>query len=120
MATLKGGGKNGKQGEPSKRPIVEVTRDIFGDQSQDELALDFGEVNPKALHSVISRVCHVGGYIGFSAPAGGAAVKLRCSIGDSAGERWVRSGVELSAFLLTVHKFLEAGESGPVPSAEDK
>jgi len=118
MAKLPKGGKNAQKGEPSNGVFPEVTRDLFSEFPANDMALDFGEVNPKALHSVVARVCGVGGYIGFSAPAGGAAVKLRCTIGDASGERWTRTGVELSAFLLAIHKLLEGSEPAGVGRAD--
>lgn len=109
MATkpISGGGKNAKRGEPSTGVPIEVTRDLFGDLPKNDLALDFGEVHPAALHAIVSGVCGFGGYIGFSAPSGGAAVKLRVTIGDGTGERWLRSGTELAAFLIAIKKRLD-------------
>lgn len=107
MATMPKGGKNAKRGEPTTVPIPEVIRNVFGEQPENDLAVDFGEIHPTALHSVISRVCRAGGYIGLSAPAGGAAIKLRVTIGDAGGERWIRSGHELAAYFVTLKKFLD-------------
>jgi len=105
---IKGGSKNGKAAEPRKEPIPEVKRDMLGELAEDDMAVDFGEIHPASLHSVIARVCRSGGYIGFSAPAGGASVKLRCSVGDAGLERWARSGTQLASLVLAIHKFLEA------------
>jgi len=104
----KGEDQNGKDSKNNVRGILDETgRDIFGDLPQSDLVVDFGEINPTALHSIIARVCRIGGYISFSAPAGGNAVKLGITVGDLIGKRWCHDGHELASALLTVHQQLE-------------
>lgn len=90
----------------SKGTLDASTPDIFGDSPQVDMPVDFDNVNPKALHSIIARICRLGGYIGFSAPTGGNAVKLVVSVGGSQGQRWCHDGIELSTHVAHVNNVL--------------
>lgn len=90
-----------------KGTIDSTTPDIFGGLPTSDLPVDFGEVSPVALHSIIARICRLGGYCAFSAPTGGNAVKLVVSVDGSTGQRWVHDGHELATHLLHIHKLLD-------------
>lgn len=83
------------------------TPDLFGDVPQNELAVDFGEIHAGAFRAIIEGVCKLGGYIAFSAPSGGVAVKLSVSVGGATGQRWNHNAQELSANVLHVQKLIE-------------
>lgn len=94
--------------ERGKKGNLDTTApDIFGGIPTSDLPVDFGEVSPVALHSIIARICRLGGYCAFSAPTGGNAVKLTVSVDGSTGQRWVHDGHELAAHLLHIHKLLD-------------
>lgn len=98
-------GKVSKSGK-SKGTLDSVSPDIFGDSPEVDLPIDWDTLSPKALHSIISRICRLGGYIGFSAPVGGNAVKLVVSVGGSQGQRWNHDGNQLSAHIAYLNNFL--------------
>lgn len=83
----------------AKNLLDAVTPDPFGDKPKDALAIDWNSVLPANLVTIISRVCHAGGYVSFSAAPGGEAIKFSLSIGGSAGYRWAHSGKELAGYL---------------------
>ncbi len=103
----KGSKNNGKLKSSDNGLLAGVVPDFFGQLATDDMGVDFGEVHPSALHSIIARICHLGGYIGFSAPAGGDAVKISVSVGGSSGGRWVRSGQELGTYISYIHGRLQ-------------
>jgi len=91
----------------AKSNLSETSPDIFGGLPAINEPVDFGEVSPIALHSIVARICRLGGYCAFSAPTGGNAVKLVVSVDGSTGQRWVHDGHELAAHLLHIHKLLD-------------
>jgi hypothetical protein len=111
MAT-KDGKDNGKKStrKPVKASPLDNIPDIFGERAQDDVASYFADISPTALHSVISRICRAGGYIGFSTPTGGASVSISVTVGGSAGKRFAHNGQELSAFIGHLNNVLRTLE----------
>lgn len=115
----KGAKGHGRQtGGVASGSLIANTPDFFGGLAQDELVVDFREVHPSAIHSIISRVCVAGGYISFASPGGGEAIKLSVSVGGNSGHRWIRSGQELAAYVAYVHNALQAIESRRVVAVD--
>lgn len=108
MATTKGKNDDTSKGRRTKpqSTLDAVTPDVFGGLPQAIIAIDWAVINPTALHSIIRRICELGGYIGFSAPAGGASVKLGVTVGGSQGQRWCHSDGELSAHIAHLNNVL--------------
>jgi len=108
MATKKGKTDGATKSEPKvkKSTLDAATPDVFGGLPQIILPLDWNVIAPAALHSIISRISILGGYIGFSAPTGGNSVKLVVSVGGSQGQRWCHSDGELSAHIAHLNNVL--------------
>jgi hypothetical protein len=108
MATKPKGKTDAKENGPkrAKSTLDAATPDLFGDLPQTTIALDWAVIAPAAVHSIIQRICVLGGYIGFSAPAGGTSVKLVVSVGGSSGQRWCHSDQELSAHVAHLNRIL--------------
>lgn len=112
MATKAKGSDNGNEKKPrrAKSTLDASSPDVFGGLPQAIIPIDWNVISPAALHSIISRISILGGYIGFSAPAGGNSVKLVVSVGGSQGQRWCHSDGELSAHIAHLNNVLREFE----------
>lgn len=104
-----------KKAKADDKPLDLTPRDPFGNSTEIDLALDFGEILPEVIRYVVAGVCHAGGYVSFSAGPGGQSVKFSISIGGSTGFRWASSPQELNGYLAKARDAIQEHHGGYWP-----